>query len=96
MPITPLAVIVNERVTTAIKHGGGEVSVLLEENKGNMCINVVIVRDHLPDEISCDDTKSFGLRAVRSMLSGMGRRISAPNLMEAGTLFLVNSQAPFY
>lgn len=86
----------NERVTNAIKHGGGEVSVLLEENKGNMCINVVIVRDHLPDEITCDDTKSFGLRAVRSMLSGMGRRISARNLHKAGTLFLVNSQAPFY
>lgn len=86
----------NERVTNAIKHGGGEVSVLLEENKGNMCINVVIVRDHLPDEISCDDTKGFGLRAVRSMLSGMGRRISARNLHKAGTLFLVNSQAPFY
>lgn len=86
---TALAVIVNELVTNAIKHGGGEVKVVLQEAKGTTCINVSTARGHLPEGFSLEDTQGFGLRAVRSMVSGIGGRISARNLAESGTLFVV-------
>lgn len=86
---TALAVIVNELVTNAIKHGGGDVTVLLKETKGNMCINVSTFSGRLPEGFSLEDTKGFGLRAVRSMVSGMGGRLSARNVMDAGTVFIV-------
>ena len=67
----------NELVTNAIKHGGGDVSVVLQETKGNMCISIATARGQLPEGFSLEDTRGFGLRAVRSMVSGMGGRISA-------------------
>ena len=54
-----------------------------------MCITVSTRRGHLPEGFSLEDTQGFGLRAVRSMVSGLGGRISARNLVDKGTLFTV-------
>ena len=66
----------NELVTNAIKHGGGDVSVVLQETKGNMCISIATARGQLPEGFSLEDTRGFGLRAVRSMVNLLwGRKI---------------------
>jgi two-component sensor histidine kinase len=76
---TPFAVIVNELVTNAMKHGGGPVRVALCE--GDELLRLTVASDHgrLPEGFNMDDQKGFGLRAVRSMLQPLGGRLTAEN-----------------
>ena len=86
---TALAVIVNELVTNAIKHGGSPVRVTLNEAKDSMWISIATSRGSLPDGFAIEDTQGFGLRAVRSMLSALEGRMTARNLPAGGTAFTV-------
>ena len=85
---TAFAVIVNELVTNAIKHGGGPVRVTLKEEKDMVWLAVVSASGTLPEGFSVDDQKGFGLKAVRSMLQPLGGRMTADNLAE-GTAFTI-------
>ncbi len=86
---TALAVIVNELVTNAIKHGSSPVKVTLGEAKDSMWISVSSARGNLPEGFAIEDAQGFGLRAVRSMLSALNGTIVARNLPGGGTAFSV-------
>ena len=86
---TALSVIVNELVTNAIKHGGSPVKVSLSEAKNSTWISIATARGRLPEGFTLEETQGFGLRAVRSMLSALGGKISARNLPGDGTAFTV-------
>jgi len=85
---TGFAVIVNELVTNAIKHGGGTVTVTLREEKDTVWLAVNSCKGRLPEGFNVDEQKGFGLKAVRSMLQPLGGRMTATNLAE-GTTFTV-------
>lgn len=84
---TALSVIVNERVTNAITHGGSPVKVTLNEARGSMWISAASARGQLPGDLQIEETNGFGLRAVRTKLSSLGGRITARNLPGNGTAF---------
>lgn len=86
---TALSVIVNELVTNAIKHSGGPVKVSLKEEKESVWISVSTEHGALSEGFTIEETQGFGLRAVRSMLSGFGGRMTARNLPRNGTVFTV-------
>jgi two-component sensor histidine kinase len=90
---TALAVIVNELVTNAIKHGGSPVKVTLRQAKDCLWISVASGQGRLPDAFALEDAQGFGLRAVRSMLAAMNGAINARNLTSGGTVFSV--ELPF-
>lgn len=85
---TAFAVIVNELVTNAMKHGGGPVSVALAQDKGMLHLSVSSEKGQLPAGFNVDEQKGFGLKAVRSMLQPLGGRLSATN-SGAGSCFTV-------
>ncbi|MFN4141253.1 sensor histidine kinase [Aestuariivirga sp.] len=87
---TALTVIVNELVTNAIKHGGGPVTVSLKQDKEMLWLSFLSTKGRLPEGFSLEEAKGFGLRAVRSMLSGLGGHITAKNLVKEGTAFTVS------
>ncbi|WP_421695391.1 histidine kinase dimerization/phosphoacceptor domain -containing protein [Aestuariivirga sp.] len=89
---TAFAVIVNELVTNAIKHGGGPIDVSLREENDMMCLKVTAATGRLPDGFSVDDAKGFGLKAVRSMLQPLGGKMTGSNAGE-GTSFTVTVPA---
>ena len=90
---TALAVIVNELVTNAIKHGGSPVKVTLREAKDSMWISVSSPEGQLPDGFSIETAQGFGLRAVRTMLAALNGGIAARNLPGGGTLFSVEIES---
>ncbi|MFO1130834.1 MAG: histidine kinase dimerization/phosphoacceptor domain -containing protein [Hyphomicrobiales bacterium] len=90
---TAFAVIVNELVTNAIKHGGGKVKVALGVDGDVLRLCVSSERGHLPDGFSVDEQKGFGLRAVRSMLQPLGGRMTATNDDAGGSSFTVTVPA---
>lgn len=85
---TAFAVIVNELVTNAIKHGGGPVKVSLAEDGDMLRLAISSHRGSLPEGFNINEQKGFGLKAVRSMLQPLGGRLTAENLA-AGTAFTV-------
>lgn len=89
---TSFAVIVNELVTNAMKHGGGAVQVTLAGTGEEVTLTVTSDRGQLPDGFNIDDQKGFGLRAVRTMLQPLGGRLAAAN-DGTGTCFTVTVPA---
>jgi two-component sensor histidine kinase len=90
---TAFAVIVNELVTNAVKHGGGEVNVTLKEDKDTVRLAVLSKGGKLPAGFNLDEQTGFGLKAVRTMLQPLGGRMAASNMGEA-TSFTVSVPAP--
>lgn len=86
---TAFAVMVNELVTNAIKHGGGPVTVTLTEDQNMLQLAVASTAGPLPDGFNVDGQKGFGLKAVRSMLQPLGGRITAENV-GAGAAFTIS------
>lgn len=76
---TAFAVIVNELVTNAMKHGGGPVRVSLHEDGNSVQLAVSSARGQLPEGFNVDEQKGFGLKAVRTMLQPLGGRMTACN-----------------
>lgn len=89
---TGFAVIVNELVTNAMKHGGGPVNVYLAEDKEHLQLTVISSEGQLPPGFDIDEQKGFGLKAVRSMLQPLGGRMTATN-RERGTAFAISIPA---
>lgn len=89
---TAFAVIVNELVTNAMKHGGGPVTVSLHEAKGVVQLTVTSAAGQLPGNFNLDEQTGFGLKAVRSMLQPLGGRMTAHN-DGAGSSFVVTVPA---
>lgn len=89
---TGFAVIVNELVTNAIKHGGGPVKVSLREENDTVQLAVSSAKGRLPEGFNVDEQKGFGLKAVRSMLQPLGGTMTAANL-EDGSAFTVTIPA---
>jgi two-component sensor histidine kinase len=87
---TALAVIVNELVTNAIKHGGSPVKVTLGTAKNSIWISVTSADGQLPDGFAIEDQRGFGLRAVHSMVAALNGTIVARNLPNRGTVFSVD------
>jgi two-component sensor histidine kinase len=87
---TAIAVIVNELVTNAIKHGGGPVKVTLGEAKNSTWISVASADGRLPEGFAIDEQPGFGLRAVHSMITALNGTILARNLPKCGTVFSVD------
>jgi two-component sensor histidine kinase len=87
---TALAVIINELVTNAIKHGGGPVKVALGEAKNSTWISVASADGRLPENFAIEEQPGFGLRAVHSMIVALNGTILARNLPNRGTIFSVD------
>jgi two-component sensor histidine kinase len=87
---TALAVIVNELVTNAIKHGGGPIKVGLGEAKNSTWISVASTDGRLPEGFTIEEQPGFGLRAVHSMITALNGTILARNLPKRGTVFSVD------
>jgi two-component sensor histidine kinase len=87
---TAIAVIVNELVTNAIKHGGGPVKVTLGTAKDNMWISVASADGRLPEGFAIDEQRGFGLRAVHNMIAALDGTMLARNLPNRGTIFSVD------
>lgn len=85
---TAFAVIVNELVTNAIKHGGGQVRVTIGQDGDALRLCIASDRGQLPEGFNIDEQKGFGLRAVRTMLQPLGGRMTAANA-DGGTAFTV-------
>ncbi|PZF76271.1 hypothetical protein DK847_13835 [Aestuariivirga litoralis] len=90
---TAFAVIVNELVTNALKHGGGPVKVTLSDDGDSLRLAVASDRGRLPEGFSVDEQKGFGLKAVRTMLQPLGGRMTAENLADGGACFTVTIPA---
>lgn len=86
---TALSVIVNELVTNAIKHGGGQVEVNCWNSPDTLHIEVSNDGARLPDRFDVESSDGFGLRAVRAIISGYGGKIIAESLEDGGALFAV-------
>jgi two-component sensor histidine kinase len=87
---TALAVIVNELVTNAIKHGGSPVKVTLGTAKDSIWISVASADGQLPDGFAIEEQRGFGLHAVHSMVTALNGTITARNLPNRGTVFSVD------
>ncbi len=86
---TAFAVIVNELVTNAIKHGGSPVKVTLGEAKDRTWISVASAEGRLPEGFEIAEQPGFGLRAVHSMVIALNGTITARNLPQRGTIFSI-------
>ena len=64
-----LAVVVNELITNAVKHGSRSVTLNLEENDGLVEINVCDDGPGFPQPFKPDKTEHMGLQLVESMIN---------------------------
>ena len=89
----PLALVVNELVTNAVKHGGGpEASVTIKLGRSSQgCRLAVRNRGTLPAGYRPEDSRGFGMRMVTSMVNQLGGRLEASS-MAGETEFAVTFQ----
>jgi two-component sensor histidine kinase len=74
---TTLAIVVNELVTNGIKHGDGRVTVSCKETQDTLRIEVKNSGPPLPKGFSMGKNQGFGLRAVTTMVEGLGGKVVA-------------------
>lgn len=77
----PLALVVNELVTNAIKHGGDEPAIAVRVGRSSDgCRLAVRNRGSLPPGYDPAATRGFGMRMVRSTVAQLGGRFEAASL----------------
>ena len=77
----PLALVVNELVTNAIKHGGAEPAISVRLGRSSEgCRLAVRNRGSLPPGYDPAATKGFGMRMVRSTMAQLGGRFEAASM----------------
>ena len=88
----PLALVVNELVTNAIKHGGPEPAITVKLGRSSEgCRLAVRNRGDLPPNYKPDATRGFGMRMVRSTVSQLNGHLEAAS-MGGETEFAVTFQ----
>jgi two-component sensor histidine kinase len=88
----PLALVVNELVTNAIKHGGPEPSITVKLGRSSDgCRLAVRNRGDLPANYKPDATRGFGMRMVRTTVSQLNGHLEAAS-MAGETEFAVTFQ----
>jgi len=88
----PLALVVNELVTNAIKHGGMEPSITIKLGRSSEgCRLAVRNRGELPPNYDLTMTKGFGMRMVRSTVAQIGGHLEAAS-MAGETEFAITFQ----
>ncbi len=88
----PLALVVNELVTNAIKHGGMDPSLTVKLGRSSEgCRLAVRNRGELPPNYDPNKTTGFGIRMVRSTVAQLGGRFEAAS-MAGETEFAITFQ----
>ena len=86
---TALAVVVNELVTNAVKHGDGQVKVTCASSDDTLRIMVQNGGKPLPEGFVLGAGTGFGLRAAKTMVEGLGGKVTADSLEAGGAVFEV-------
>ena len=86
---TGLSIILNELVTNAIKHGGGNVMVFCAVKDGALLLRVLNDGRPLPEDFTIGEGGSFGLRAVNAMVKGFKGNLAASNLPDGRVQFAI-------
>ncbi len=77
----PLALVVNELVTNAIKHGGQEPAIIVKLGRSSEgCRLAVRNRGDLPPNYNPAATKGFGMRMVRSTVAQLSGHLEAASM----------------
>jgi two-component sensor histidine kinase len=77
----PLALVVNELVTNAIKHGGPDPAIAVKLGRSSAgCRLAVRNRGELPPGYDPGSTQGFGMRMVRSTVAQLGGRLEAASM----------------
>ena len=86
---TGLSIILNELVTNAIKHGGGNVMVFCAVKDDALLLRVLNDGRPLPEDFTIGEGGSFGLRAVNAMVKGFKGNLAASNLPDGRVQFAI-------
>ena len=84
---TSLAIIANELVTNAMKHGDGIIDVSCEIGPSKIEVAVSDNGPGLPENFDVDSNDRFGLRVARTMAESIGGRITASSEPARGATF---------
>jgi two-component sensor histidine kinase len=84
---TSLAIIANELVTNAMKHGDGIIDVSCQFTPSTVELAVSDNGPGLPENFDVDSNDRFGLRVARTMAESIGGRLTASNEPSRGATF---------
>jgi two-component sensor histidine kinase len=84
---TTMAVITNELVSNALKHGDGLVHVHCTSNSSHFAVSVTDNGPGLPDNFDMAANDRFGMRVARMMAQGIGATLSAAGANAGGASF---------
>jgi two-component sensor histidine kinase len=84
---TSIAIIANELVTNAMKHGDGIIDVRCEFKPRAVELSVSDNGPGLPENFDVDNNERFGLRVAKTMAESIGARLTASNEPSRGATF---------
>ncbi len=84
---TSLAIIVNELVTNAMKHGHGVIEVECDIARQSIDLTVSDNGPGLPENFDVNGNERFGLRIAKTMADSIGARLTANNGADRGATF---------
>ena len=84
---TSLAIIVNELVTNAMKHGHGVIEVECDIARQSIDLTVSDNGPGLPENFDVNRNERFGLRIAKTMANSIGARLTASNGASRGATF---------
>jgi two-component sensor histidine kinase len=90
---TTLAIIANELITNAVKHGNGSVAVTATSMPSRFLMSVSDDGPGLPDDFDFDDNDRFGMRVARMMAESVGGKLSVARTKGPGATFQVDVPA---
>lgn len=81
----PLSLIVNELITNAAKHGGGTITVRLEEPpKGGFILSVCNEGPPLPEGFDPAASKGLGMKIVQALVDQIGGELRTGRCKHCG------------